>query len=299
MFIVEKKIKKPARIKKKKCYLCGNRSLVAFRMTGERLLIHCLSCDLIYADNPKTYSLYKDDERKFLKEYLEGEKLFGDYFEHKLNFLARQQKEYGKLLDVGCGAGIFMERARKRGWEVYGVDSSSSACNYSRKLGFKVKKSRFEDVVYNPARFDVITIFQTIEHLEDPVAVLKKAKGLLNPKGILVVTTPNRQSLLGKVLKRRWFGYFNKEHLYFFNKRSFQEVLRQAGFTNVNIRLSNGKLLSPEWVFTRLSDYYYGHKSRAKKLIDLTRPYLKYFNWIKVKEPLVDLIAVAQKEDED
>lgn len=230
---------------------------------------------------------------RFFSEYLKHEGLFEQYFSQILEILNPYQRQ-GRLLDVGCGIGTFLRVARSRGWDVTGLDLSVASVEYAKQTGLDVRQTRIEDVDPSAESYDVVTIFQTIEHMEDPVAVLVNARSLLKPGGVLVLTTPNRESLLGKILGNRWFGYYNEEHLFFFNKPSFETTVEKAGFEILITRVDQGKPLTLSWVFIRLADYYYNHRKFARDVLTILRKVSRLFDWLKIREPMVDLIIVAR-----
>lgn len=279
----------------KKCFVCGKEGLELFRNTKRRVLLHCVICDIIYANKThrKTDAI-RETEKKFLHEYLQEKDLFYKYSQQILDRIEEEKKK-GNILDIGSSVGLFLYAAKKRGWKVLGVEPSKLAIKYSLKVGLEVKNEYFESIKKIERKFNVVTIFQTIEHMSDPVGVLKKAREFLSSDGLLVITTPNRESMLGRFLGKRWFGYYNKEHFYFFNKQSLQYTLKQAGFRNVKVEIEGGRALRPSWILTRLTDYYYDHRVFIRKILVYFRPYWKYLDWVKLKEPAVNLMATACK----
>lgn len=262
-----------------------------------RRLLHCLNCDLVYVERAKKQRRFSgESEKKFLKEYLSQEKHFREYFKKILGLIEKHQPP-GFLLDIGSGAGLFLKEAEKRGWQTTGIEPAITAANYATGLGLEVKKTSFEKVKSGFRKFDLVTVFQTIEHMEAPLEVFQKARVMLKPRGLLVVMTPNRESLLAKMMGKRWFGYYNEEHQFFFNQKSLQLGLKKAGFQRAEIKIDSGRWLTPSWVLTRLTDYYYDHRSKGRGLMTKFRPVWRYLDWFKFKEPAVNLLAFAWKKE--
>lgn len=274
------------------CAVCKNKNTVIFAKTKNRSLIFCKKCKIIYVSDEKKKRLIP--ESKFFKEYLNLEKNFRECFKRYLIKIYKY-KVKGKLLDIGSGAGFFLSEAKMSGWEVSGIEASKSSAKFASKKGFKIYNSTIEKAKVKTNSYDAVTMFQLIEHLEDPVKVLKKANTLLKKNGIIVISTPNRESLLGKLMNKKWFGYYNDEHLFVFDKESLRNILEETGFKVLSIEEDNGKILTPAWVLIRLSDYYYNHKNNLKKYLDITRPLWRYLDWIKFYEPQVDLVVIAKK----
>lgn len=156
---------------------------------------------------------------------------------HRLTFADRLQLlpapgREASLLDIGASIGIFVEQARRVGWEAEGVEPSAWAAEYARKtLGQPVRTGRLEDQGLPPGRHDVITMWEVIEHLPDPALVLDEIHRLLKPGGILALSTPDAGSLVTRLLGHRWPGWKKvPEHLFFFDRRTLRTLLRRTGF---------------------------------------------------------------------
>lgn len=273
------------------CYLCASPCTRLFRKVRNHTLLICSECGLVYRQTRLNGAGISVDQRKFLDEYLREEGLYARYFNDKLRVIERCRPT-GSLLDFGCGAGTFLRCARERGWEVVGVEGSVPAATHSRSTGLDVREGVIEDLKLS-GRFDVVTAFQTIEHFADPLAFLSNIRNLLKPGGLLVLTTPDRRSLLGKLMGKRWFGYFNDEHLFFYDCGSFQKSIEKAGFSDVVVSQESGRRLTPSWVLTRLLNYYYTEPGFMRRLLIQTQPGWRWFDAVHASEPAVDLVALA------
>jgi 2-polyprenyl-3-methyl-5-hydroxy-6-metoxy-1,4-benzoquinol methylase len=146
----------------------------------------------------------------------------------------------GKLLDVGCGSGVFMEEMRKVGWSVSGVDPDPNAVACARaKLQLDVRQGSLAEAVYEPNTFDCVHLAHVIEHVADPTALLKDCLRVLRPGGLLVVTTPNIDSYGHSVFGRHWRGLEVPRHLVLFNPESIRRCMQKAGFESIHVRSSS------------------------------------------------------------
>lgn len=103
----------------------------------------------------------------------------------------------GRVLDVGCGTGLFLAVARRRGWEPYGIDESLEATEHARShFGLKPWVGEFETFVQGGETFDLVTGWDVIEHSRDPVGLMKAVRSSLLPDGIVALSTPNQRSIL-------------------------------------------------------------------------------------------------------
>lgn len=134
-----------------------------------------------------------------------------------------------RLLDVGCGNGLFLARAKSAGWEVRGIDPDVNAVKAAREQGLDVDTSHLS-TLDNEEKFDVITLSHVIEHVHDPMDTLRTCFALLNPSGFLWIETPNIESEGHKEFGRNWRGLEVPRHLALFTQSSLAHALREAGF---------------------------------------------------------------------
>ena len=137
----------------------------------------------------------------------------------------------GRVLDIGCGTGEFLAALKKRGWECVGIEPSELAACYAREqFGLDVHSGRLEDVALPEASFDVITLWTVVEHLHDPMIVLKLVSRLLRSDGLLVLSIPDPGSLDARWFGPSWVGFDTPRHLSLFSPKSLGLLLAQSGF---------------------------------------------------------------------
>lgn len=181
--------------------------------------------------------------------------------------------ERGRLLDVGCGNGLFLKKMRELGWLVAGVEPDPKAVQVARNQhGLEVSQGTLMDAGLQENSFDVVTMSHVIEHVSDPIELLRACHRVLKPGGKLVAVTPNIQSL-----GQKWFGdsclaLDPPRHLYIFSPKSFERCAQKAGFTNNNVS-SVARLVPLIWAASK-------HIRRNGKLPGLIIPksnkFLKY-----------------------
>jgi SAM-dependent methyltransferase len=136
----------------------------------------------------------------------------------------------GQLLDVGCGHGLLVDEARRRGWDARGLEVSSSAAGHARDvLGLDVREEPVEAL--DPARdgpFDAIVLADVIEHLDDPVAVVHSCAALLAVGGVLCVVTPDPASRTARVAGARWWALL-PGHTYLLPRLTLRSLLAGEG----------------------------------------------------------------------
>jgi 2-polyprenyl-3-methyl-5-hydroxy-6-metoxy-1,4-benzoquinol methylase len=158
-------------------------------------------------------------------------------YEALLARLARY-REGGRFLDVGCGGGFLVETARDLGWAAEGTEVSRSAVDFGRGKGLTIHVGVLADANLPAAAFDAITLMEVVEHVPDPVALLRECTALLRPGGALYLTTPNWGSLSRRLLGARW-SPVSRDHVVYFTPRHIRRALAAAGLRPVRVTSAN------------------------------------------------------------
>jgi SAM-dependent methyltransferase len=239
------------------CNVCGEdryeehlrrRDLMLF-LPGEFRLVRCLNCGLVYL-NPRPVpeqlaELYEGEYDQYNPAVVDEKplkRLDRRYGLRKRCQAILRHKQAGHLLDVGCATGDFLETMRTyAGWQVSGVELSEAASRYAReRLGLDVRTGTLKEAHYAPGTFDVITLWNVIEHLTDPVGELSEMNKLLRPGGLLVFTTPNLNSLDARLFGRYWIGYELPRHYFVFSDDTVAALLARTGFRLAETRCLYG-----------------------------------------------------------
>ncbi len=141
-------------------------------------------------------------------------------------------KAGNRLLDIGCGNGDFLARAKNAGWEVQGVETDRKAVEVARKRGVVVHLDLPDALKGQYGSFDGITLSHVIEHIHDPQGLLRECHKLLKPGGWLWVETPNIDSLGSRRFGKNWRGLEPPRHLVLFTRSSLLRSFKAAGFRN-------------------------------------------------------------------
>lgn len=136
----------------------------------------------------------------------------------------------GRLLDVGCGNGEFLQLAIEMGWRAEGIDFDMQAVGAARASSLNVVCGCIEDFKEKSGQFDVITVSHVIEHVHDPASLLVQVHRLLKPDGMLWIETPNIDSFGARKFGRNWRGIEPPRHLQLFNIKSLGFLLKSIGF---------------------------------------------------------------------
>ena len=235
-----------------KCAICGSEELRTLYRLPAGDILRCGACDTACRGNLVT----EDDAREL---YEDDSYLDAPYFEalkvgtprdvepylvyrRCLDRLSRDRQK-GRLLDVGCSYGAFLEMARDDGWQAEGVEISAKATRYARsERDLEIFLGTLEEARYPDGRFDAITLWDVIEHLDDPLAMLRELDRILAPGGTIMLFTIHQKSLInriGHLLYLASLGRFRKHlvllydihHNFFFDERTLSAAIRRAGLT--------------------------------------------------------------------
>jgi 2-polyprenyl-3-methyl-5-hydroxy-6-metoxy-1,4-benzoquinol methylase len=260
------------------CNLCGSKSsevlypgtapegptaedIEHFRCTSasygqHHTIVRCRDCGLVYTNPHRKASAilhnYEEVVDNLYVEEREGRVLT---FQRNLRPLEELMPpvQGRRLLDVGCHVGVFLEIAQERGWEARGVEPSRWAAREARSKGLRVIEGTLDHAHLADESFDVITLWDVVEHLTDPLKELRESYRLLKKGGLICIHTMNIESPLARLMGSRW-PWLMEMHLYYFSPRTLGEMLRKAGFTVVKM-VNQGRFLRLGYLATRIEPY--------------------------------------------
>jgi SAM-dependent methyltransferase len=220
---------------------------------GHFCLVRCRHCGLIYQDprpSPDELpELYPAAEYELYSPAIAGEpsavrradRAHG--MSRRRRQIERFRAEPGRLLDIGCATGNFMAAMRDHGWQVTGVELSREAAAYAReKLGLDVHTGMLEEQTLPDGAFDVVTMWDVLEHVLDPRVTLAGVRRLLRPGGLFVASVPNPASLEARLFGDSWAGWDRPRHLHLFPPDLLCRYLLAAGFADITLRSFSGRL---------------------------------------------------------
>ena len=247
----------PTRIKQSPCIYCGSLKFKPICLRKDKtLVVHCQECHLEFV-NPlptietmqKSYQVEMIGNEtqsglhsNYILERQKRIKSFSKLYNSRLSLIESLYPRKGNLLDVGCGAGFFLNVAKERGWSCHGMEILPEYIKYAQE-SFGLKNIRLESldefITFNTNSFDVITLWDLIEHLRNPLNSLKKIYHILKPGGLLVIWTPNVKNAI--FLKEKWTGYKILQHFYFFSGDSLKSMLGKAGFKIISLKTNKAR----------------------------------------------------------
>jgi SAM-dependent methyltransferase len=219
-----------------KCPLCAQPEPPFFYRENSFDYYKCPKCSLLFLYPQPTAANLHNHYQQYLPIAPQAVKDWGDEMAPVIAvsacFIDKLFAVPGRLLDIGCGYGFFLEAMKKKGWEVEGIELSKPAAAIAEARNCGLIHAHAVEEMSEMALFDVVTMFYVIEHVADPVAILKSIKKLLKPGGIIVLRYPNTSPLLAfsADLARKLTLMQAPSHLYDFAGDSMHRVLQQAGY---------------------------------------------------------------------
>lgn len=255
-------------------------------------IVRCRNCGLVYM-NPRGRALdclsnYKKViDLKYIEEKI-GRVLT---YEKSLDDIEKIKKK-GKILDVGCYAGFFLEVARNRGWEVTGAEPSEWASSYARDtLKMDVRTGVLKDQNFMEEYFDVVTLWDVLEHLSDPLDDLKEINRIMKRDGLLCLTTINIDSLFARITGKRW-PQLMVMHNFFYTPATIKTLLAKAQFSVLRTA-THTRILRARYLFLQLKSFIPGKISKRifESSVNILAP-----SYVKFRINLGDIMTVYAKK---
>lgn len=285
------------------CIICGKKQKLKFKYKGYHYY-RCQSCGLLSTyPLPESSTIEKHyfqgfDEgnyqllQRYIKHYISVYEKFVRIIEGRLR-LNNRNLEGLRVLDVGCFTGDLLELLKDKGADVYGLELQSRALEVAnQKLPGRVFKADIYSNDLPQFKFDIITMLGLIEHVIDPIGLLKRSSQLLKRGGIMVIQTPNSACLLSKILGRYWPPYAPVEHIHLFSKKSLYQILCEHNFKNITFK-QHWKKLPVAYVYAMSETF-------GPEFYKLFEPFYKILPGFIVNRDLPfyvgEIIALATKD---
>lgn len=233
------------------CCLCGSDSPRPYkdltdRFSGQQFqLAMCTQCGLVYSAwrpsmaelplyYPHDYEAYQQPMEEMTSAHAWH---VNRMWEMQVDYVERFKPSRGRLLDIGCATGEFLFTAKKRGWQVQGLEMIKQTAQIARqRFNLDVTIGTIETAELPDNSFDAITLWDVLEHLPDPVDALHRCQRLLKRDGIILMSIPNLASFDRYLLGRSWIGWDAPRHFTLFTTGTLKEAFAKAGFAMLDNR---------------------------------------------------------------
>lgn len=218
-----------------------------YGMPGQFTVVRCVCCGLMRTNprpSPATIGLfYPDDYGPYKSTALDAtrrvrpqrslirgllSRTFRKIFE--FNTTTLPDCSPGRMLEIGCASGSFLDEMTVRGWEVRGIEFSAKAAEVARSMGYNVHTGPLETAPTPNEAFDLVVGWMVLEHLHQPIEGLKKLREWVRPGAHLVLSVPNAGSLEFSIFKSSWYALHLPNHLFHFTPASIDKVLTAGGW---------------------------------------------------------------------
>lgn len=183
---------------------------------------------------------YVEEKPDYFKHYEEDREWWNLIYDDRLDYFAEQlATDRRRLLDIGSGPGLFLARARERGWQTLGIEPSRQAAAYARAMGLEIRNEFLTPQALALGPFDAIHLSAVLEHIPDPVSMLELAHAMLAPGGILCVVVPNDYSPIQQAARNAcglapwWLA--PPHHINYFTPDTLKTCLIKRGFTELKL----------------------------------------------------------------
>lgn len=268
------------------CPLCGpaptacviSGSDLLHDLPGEFTVVECSGCGLLRTNprpTPETIGYYyPSDYGPYLGTVVASQAEGG--LKAKLVNLGKQLLQTksavipvmapGRLLEIGCASGSYLNAMAAQGWQVEGIEFSPEAAASARKLGYRVDDGAVETIERDDAGFDLIAGWMVLEHVHQPLAVLRKLRRWVKPQGKLAISVPNAGSIERRLFGASWYALQLPTHLYHYDPASIRKLMAAAGWrvTKIHHHRTLANLVASAGY--RLRDK--GHNRLGQTLID-------------------------------
>lgn len=223
------------------CDLCGSdRFSVVESCAPPCRVLQCRRCSLVFVHPvPSGENLREHYSDDYYREWIDAQR---DrrlaMWKARLDRLERRTPR-GRILDVGCGEGAFLEASAARGWEIWGTELSADGARYSSaRLGCEIHCGELHEAGFPSGFFDVVTLWHVLEHVRQPSRYLDEIRRILRPDGLCVIAVPNVDDLFMRAAyrivrgrpQRLYSGEDREIHLFHFSAVTIDQYLRKAGF---------------------------------------------------------------------
>lgn len=265
-----------------KCQICNEDNTKLLFIQDNFHIVKCRNCGFIYVNSRfSRESINKIYDKNY---FCSNNSLFcgyDNYLGEKDSIIKTFRKRFesieklkkpGRLLDIGCAAGFLLKIAEEKGWEAYGLEISEYIANYGiKELGVKIYQNDLLEKKFDDNFFDVVVLWDVIEHLIDLQSYFKEIYRILKKDGIVSIITPDVSSIPAKLLGKKWVEFKKpKEHIYFFSKKILIKFLQKNSFVAIKSKMV-GKIVSLEFAIKRLQTY-------NKQFFEIMEPLINLFH---------------------
>jgi 2-polyprenyl-3-methyl-5-hydroxy-6-metoxy-1,4-benzoquinol methylase len=215
---------------------------LVYKLPGEFTVVKCRTCGLMRTNPRPTLETighyYPSDYHPYVQTRVSPvdppepgwKNLVKRVVRTQLNAYAIPPIAPGRMLEIGCASGAYLNKMAQSGWEVAGIEPDQDSAARAAAMGYEVHVGNLETAPDPANHCDLIVGWMVLEHLSEPLVALRRMAGWLKPGGWLVVSVPNAASLEFRIFKKHWYALYLPIHLYHFTPRTLAKLLDAGGW---------------------------------------------------------------------
>jgi 2-polyprenyl-3-methyl-5-hydroxy-6-metoxy-1,4-benzoquinol methylase len=238
------------------CPLCGATDVTPVLAKHGYCIQRCVACRHIHVNPMPTDAqltehyqnpaYFEGEQDQGYRSYEDMHRALLPHFRRRLQKLSTRHPGQGSLLDFGCADGYFLQQAQAANWKIHGVElSADMAAKASKSLGITIAQSLESAPAHD---LDAITLWEVIEHVPRPIEQIAEFRKRLKPGGVLMFSTPNTGHWQAVRKHDAWVSYRPPSHVQYFTAASAEDLLRRAGFTQIEVTRTMPLPPMPEWL---------------------------------------------------
>lgn len=289
------------------CPICNSKSFLEWGKVDTYSIVKCMGCGLGITSPFPT----KEELTKLNIEIYTVEKRVQIYLSRQLYFKKRYKryikniltiKKNGRLLDIGCNIGLFLKAAQQEGFTVTGVEINKGCADYGKKhFNLDIYSDYLEALAFPDDSFDVITLFDVLEHIPDIHKFMHEVRRVLKSEGLVVLQSPNIDSVMANLTKSKWSWLTPPDHLYHFTPETMIRFLKANGFTIKEVKTWEPAedFLNNLFVAYQPKGFFGKLGSKVLRLIKIPLYFVSLFQhlwWRKLKGGLIEIYAIKSEE---
>ncbi len=283
------------------CPLCGEeKARLRFEQAPHRVQ-DCAGCGVTYVSPRRTGRELIEEvyDESYWRSNSPSSRGYADYagdaalhertYGRRLQVLEKRLPRAGRVLDVGCAEGSFLQLMQNRGWSAFGLEPSPSMAQLAcARIGEdRIQTASLDRARFDSECFDLITLWDVLEHLPAPIEGLQRVREWLSPQGRVLIETQDISSLMARVCGARWQHFKHDEHLVHFTPATLESACRKAGLRLIHTqRRGAGKYVRGAFLVERSARIH-------RRWPGLLRPFLGG-DWSVYVNPLDEIIAIAE-----
>jgi SAM-dependent methyltransferase len=270
------------------CLICGSTAIRDLYIQNGYRIVRCAACGFAFVSPTPTPAELASYYAHSYTVPLERDAGNPERHAARIDGLERWQPRRGRLLEVGASYGHSLAEARRRGWQVAGVELAPAAARYAReRWGLAVFAADLLDAPFADASFDAAIMWHVLEHTHDPVAQLRRLYMLLRRGGVLGLRVPNAASFGARLAGRLWVWISPPAHLWYFSPTTLPRLLVRCGFEVLDVATSRGDGNNP---------YQHALIGLGGRLNDLRLRLITANRGSRIRNRLTDLAAPLQDD---